>query len=381
MAKHLSFAIVAVLALHVMSPTAAWAQARETRILQNSTEVLNEFMSLRMKGIPRALLADAQGIAIIPGMVKAGFVIGGRHGTGALVIRDEHGDWRMPVFISLTGGNIGYQIGVQSTDLVLVFKTQKSISGILDGKLTLGVDAAAAAGPVGREAGAATDGQLGAEIYSYSRSRGLFAGVSVDGSVLQVAQRMNDAYYSSRPETLRETDPAVVLVSKIASYGAVDGAPIVEQGAAQPDVETLPSPAGQPTPQVLREPSFTPGGQPSLAPPQNVDPTETLRQRLSASAAGMSKLLDPSWRQYLALPAQVYETGARPNAEALQQSLTRFESVAADPRYGALNARGEFRGTLELLQQYSRAINESDTALRLPAPPAAGGSSSVLRPR
>jgi lipid-binding SYLF domain-containing protein len=376
MAKYICCLMMGVfVALAVMSPGSAWAQGRETRILQNSTSVLSEFLSLRMRRVPRALLADAAGIAIIPGMVKAGFVIGGRHGTGVLVIRDEHGDWRMPIFISITGGNIGYQIGVQSTDLVLIFKTQKSIAGILDGKLTLGVDAAAAAGPVGRQAGAATDGRLGAEIYTYSRSRGLFAGVSVDGSVLQVAERMNAAYYSSRPEMLRETDPAVVLVSRIAAYSSAGaaGTPAFEQEAAQPDVETLPTPAGEPT--------LSPPGQPSLAPPQNVDPSETLRQKLSSSAAGMSRLLDPGWQQYLALPEEVFQAGSQPTPQSLQQSLQRYESVAKDSRYRALNTRPEFRGTLELLKQYGNALKEADTALRLPAPPATGGSSSVLKPR
>jgi hypothetical protein len=126
----------------------------------------------------------------------------------------------LPVFISLTGGNIGWQIGLQSTDLILVFKTRKGIDGILDGKLTLGADAAAAAGPVGRQAAAATDGRLKVEIYSYSRSRGLFAGVSVDGSILRVESDLNMAFYGSGEitEDFQVPEAAVQLVQMVASY-------------------------------------------------------------------------------------------------------------------------------------------------------------------
>jgi hypothetical protein len=114
--------------------------------------------------------------------------------NGVLLVRDQNGAWHAPVFIELTGGNVGWQVGVQSTDIALVFKTPQSVSGLLDGKFTIGADAAVAAGPVGRQAGAATDSRLNAEIYSYRDSRGLFAGVALDGSVIKVESDRNAAY-------------------------------------------------------------------------------------------------------------------------------------------------------------------------------------------
>jgi lipid-binding SYLF domain-containing protein len=353
----------------------ASAQFREERILHNSSAVLDEFMSLHLRGIPRAMLADAKGIAIIPGMVKAGFVVGGRHGKGVLITRDEAGHWRVPMFVSVTGGNIGYQIGVQATDLILVFKTQASVDGIFDGKLTLGVDAAAAAGPVGREAAAATDGQLRAEIYSYSRSRGLFAGVSIDGSVLRLVDDLNAAYYGGREGALPENDPAVQLLTKVATY-SVDRTMRVEAQSFEPQ-PAHPGAEELPVPTPAAEPA--PAGEPTLAPPQNADAGEVLRGRLSASAEAMSRLLDRSWNEYLALPAEVYQAGGRPERDAIRHTLARYESVAANPAYRALNARSEFRTTLDLLRQYERAYSEQDTALRLPAPPA--GDASVIAPR
>src|SRR5205085_8443482 len=125
-------------------------------------------------------------VAIIPDVIKLGFVVGGQRGHGVVIIRQADGSWRAPMFVTITGGSIGWQVGAQATDFMLVFKTQKSVEGLLRGKFTLGADAAIAAGPVGRRAGAATDAELKAEIYSYSRTRGLFAGVSLEGSALQV---------------------------------------------------------------------------------------------------------------------------------------------------------------------------------------------------
>src|SRR5208337_2824100 len=153
-----------------------------------------------LRGLPPAMVHDAQAVAIIPDVIKAGFVIGGRHGRGIVVVRQPDGSWSNPLFVSLTGGSIGWQIGVQSTDVVLVFKTRNSLDRIIKGKgkLTLGADAAVAAGPVGRQAEADTDGQLKAEIYSYSRSRGLFVGLSLEGAGLLVDQDTNESFYRIR---------------------------------------------------------------------------------------------------------------------------------------------------------------------------------------
>ncbi len=184
-----------VLGLALSTCSSCWGQFKEESTVRESIAVLNEIMSIPVDGIPRNMLNDAQAVAIIPGVIKGSFVVGARRGNGVVMVRDDNGGWHAPVFITLTGGNIGWQVGVQSTDVVLVFKTRKSVSGLLSGRLTLGADAAVAAGPLGRQAAAATDTNLGAQIYSYSRSRGLFAGVSFDGSVIRLDQKSNAAYY------------------------------------------------------------------------------------------------------------------------------------------------------------------------------------------
>lgn len=175
----------------------AFAGSQETSTVESCVEVLQAFSTLKFQSIPPALLQDAQGIAIIPNVIKAGFVIGGRFGRGVVLVRQKDGSWGCPIFITLSGGGIGWQAGVQSTDLILVFKTKNGLDRIMQGrsKLTLGADLAVAAGPLGRNASAATDGQLKAEIFSYSRSRGLFAGLSVEGAGIGVDCDANEAYY------------------------------------------------------------------------------------------------------------------------------------------------------------------------------------------
>jgi lipid-binding SYLF domain-containing protein len=174
---------------------AALASAREEARLIEASGVLEELFAQKDTAIPEKLMARAYGIAVVPNVVKVAAVVGGRRGSGAMVVRDANGKFSDPIMVSLTGGNVGWQIGVQSTDIVLVFTTAKGVQGITDGKLTLGADASVAAGPVGRAASAATDQNFTAEVYSYSRNRGLFAGVSLDGSVLAIDTKSNKGLY------------------------------------------------------------------------------------------------------------------------------------------------------------------------------------------
>lgn len=173
----------------------AFAGAREEARLIEASGVLEELGAQRDTAIPDRLLQRAYAIAVIPNVVKVSAVVGGRRGSGALVVRDDNGRFSDPIMISITGGSIGWQLGVQSTDLVLVFTTKRGVEGIADGKLTLGGDASVAAGPVGRSASAATDQDFKAEVYSYSRNKGLFAGLSIDGSVLSIDSRSNARLY------------------------------------------------------------------------------------------------------------------------------------------------------------------------------------------
>ncbi len=176
------------------------AGGRELATLADATEVVRSFAAIPLQGIPPAMMQDARGVAIIPHVLKASFLFGGRFGRGVVVPRRPDGTWGEPVFVTLAGGGFGFQAGVQSTDVLLVFKSEHGLGQILRGgsKVTLGGDVAVAAGPVGRQAEAATDGQFRAEIYSYSRSRGLFAGVSLEGAGLMADHDANDAFNARR---------------------------------------------------------------------------------------------------------------------------------------------------------------------------------------
>jgi lipid-binding SYLF domain-containing protein len=173
----------------------AFASAREEARLIEASGVLEELFAQRDTAIPERLMARAYGIAVIPNVVKVAAVVGGRRGSGAMVVRDANGRFTDPIMVSITGGNVGWQIGVQSTDIVLVFTSRQGIEGITDGKLTLGADASVAAGPVGRAASAGTDQTFSAEVYSYSRNRGLFAGISLDGSIISIDSKSNKGLY------------------------------------------------------------------------------------------------------------------------------------------------------------------------------------------
>ncbi|HQW80766.1 MAG: lipid-binding SYLF domain-containing protein [Rhodanobacteraceae bacterium] len=187
------FAVVALL-LMLVTPL-AMAGDKEDERAQNAARVLSEIMAAPDKRVPAHLIEKAEAIAVIPDVVKAGLVLGGRRGKGLIAVRSPDGTWSNPSFVSITGGSIGFQAGVQSTDVVLVFRSRRGVDQIVNGKFTLGADAAVAAGPVGRNAQASTDTQLKAEIYSYSRSRGLFAGVALDGSVLSIDHDSNQSAY------------------------------------------------------------------------------------------------------------------------------------------------------------------------------------------
>ncbi len=151
--------------------------------LTQASDVLNEIMAAPDKGIPQQILAGASCVVVIPGFKKAAFVVGAQYGQGAATCRTSHG-WSAPVFVQLTGGSFGFQIGAQSTDLVLLAMNHNGLQEMLKNKFKIGGDASAAAGPIGREAQAGTDWKLNAEFLTYSRAKGLFAGLDLSGTVL-----------------------------------------------------------------------------------------------------------------------------------------------------------------------------------------------------
>ncbi|GAB3028499.1 MULTISPECIES: lipid-binding SYLF domain-containing protein [Oleiagrimonas] len=190
-----AFLLVAVSAFLPLAAAHADDRGEALQRASKAVTVLAQIQQAPDKAIPQELLRNAKAIVVVPDVVKAGLIFGGQHGRGLVSVRTANGTWSNPVFVSLTGGSIGFQAGVSATDVVLVFRTQRGVDSLVDGKFTLGVDAAAAAGPVGRNAHASTDAQFKAEIYSYSRSRGLFAGVSLNGSVLRIDYDADAAVY------------------------------------------------------------------------------------------------------------------------------------------------------------------------------------------
>jgi lipid-binding SYLF domain-containing protein len=173
-------------------------QSDEATRAENAATVLGEIMEAPDQGIPEVLLKRAYGIAVIPHVVKGAFGIGGQYGKGLVAQRDADGGWGMPLFIEIGGGSFGLQLGVEATDVVMVFTNSDGIKPLLKGKLKIGADASATAGPVGRKAEAGTDILLKSAIYSYSRSKGLFAGIALDGSVVRLDDDANNSVYGKK---------------------------------------------------------------------------------------------------------------------------------------------------------------------------------------
>jgi lipid-binding SYLF domain-containing protein len=174
--------------------TSATIQDKELDKVEDATGVLRDFGKMK-ESIPRDMLQKTNGIIIIPKLINAGLVIGGKRGKGIAMAKLANGKWSNPVFVTLTGGSFGLQAGVQSVDLVLVVKSTNTLHRIGTGSFTLGGDISAAAGPVGRSSSANTDYKLEAEVYSYSRSRGLFAGISINGAKLDIDAKANKDFY------------------------------------------------------------------------------------------------------------------------------------------------------------------------------------------
>jgi lipid-binding SYLF domain-containing protein len=195
--------LAAVLVVPLQAAQSGPPSTEEEGRVEESIRVFREIAELTEEGIPGSILRTAHGIAIIPGVVKAAYGIGGEYGRGVLLIQ-ESGAWSNPSFVTLAGGSLGWQIGIQKSDLVLVFKTEQSIDNIAEGKITLGADASIAAGPVGRGAQATTDLELKAEIYAYSKAKGLFVGISLKGAAIQIDGQSNRDYYENADISARE---------------------------------------------------------------------------------------------------------------------------------------------------------------------------------
>lgn len=241
----------------------ARADARTDARLENARQIFQLFTDLNEQAIPAWLLERAYGVAVVPDVIKGAFFVGGRGGKGVLSVRNAQGEWSHPVFITLGGVNVGFQWGVQSTDVILVFMSRRSVEGIGGGKVTLGADASVAAGPLGRSAAATTDAMLKAQVLSYSRSEGLFAGVALDGSVVAIDDKANASAYNLSgilpsqilagevgqvPEPARQFTAALTAATRPApAAGAAPTAPATAPAGAPPGPPTGPAaPASTP---------------------------------------------------------------------------------------------------------------------------------------
>ena len=268
------FAVVAGLAL-VTTASAAEGPAREEGKLLIATQVLQEQRDSRDQYIPDRLLERAYAIAVIPDLTKAAFFFGGRHGNGLMVVRDKDGRFSNPVFITMTGGSFGWQWGVQKTDIVLVFTSRRGVDGIAGGKVTLGADASVAAGPVGRTASAATDPSFKAEVYSYSRSKGIFAGLALDGTVVRIDDDANEDFYNKRGVSATDIMNGSVTTSDDAArrfmaavststrgQESASAAPATHEAAAAPQPPAAPPPQHSSAAQAFPLEDQHPGSQP-----------------------------------------------------------------------------------------------------------------------
>ena len=200
--------------------SAAKDESKPSDKIYSATNVLREFYHMK-ESIPRKLISEYQGIIVVPHLLNIGLGLGAKRGKGIAVVKLPGGKWSDPVFVTLTGGSIGAQIGVQSTDLVLVFRHKGVLEKVKNGDVTIGGDISAAAGPYGRSTSANTDYKFDAEVYSYSRSRGLFAGISINGTSVSIDKSENHTYYGHDVttkdifESSVSTRPAVIDLKRV----------------------------------------------------------------------------------------------------------------------------------------------------------------------
>ncbi|TKS55101.1 hypothetical protein E4582_10230 [Luteimonas yindakuii] len=278
-----------------LAATAVHAGPREDERARNAVRVLTEVQAIPENAIPDKLLDEARAIVVVPDTIKAGLVIGGRRGHGVMAVKSPDGTWSQPAFVTLTGGSIGFQAGVQSADVVLVFRNDRSLDSIVNGKVTLGADAGVAAGPMGRNAATATDGQLKAEIWSWSRARGLFAGVALDGAVLSIDDQANQAVYGggTTPRMIfenrtpsRASGAVVDFRDRLEESTAIARANRGTEGASQVVSQRAPAP----------RPAADTGTQ---AQPQPLDPARSEPAPSAFEPVGESEIraepLDGSW--------------------------------------------------------------------------------------
>jgi SH3 domain-containing YSC84-like protein 1 len=337
-----------------LPPLASGPTSTEAGVVNEATVILQELVAGTATQIPEHLLASAEGVAIVPHYVRGAFVIGVAGGRGVLVVRDSNHNWQAPEFITMGGGSIGWQAGVQATDLVLVFRSPRSLNNMRQGKLTLGANVSAAAGPVGRFASAGTDLTAQAEIFTYSKTRGLFAGVALDGASLQVDVPATQVYYQTSAGGAGVIpQSAIRLVNELSRFSQtvppVAAASEVDPSNFQP-LGTVASglAAHRPVSATIEIPV---GGLTNL---------ETAVSALIAN-------VDTEWQNYLGLPTNWRGATELP-ADQVYSTLTRYERVATNPQFAVLRSLPAFEQAIKELQLLAARSPQTHN-LKLPPPP------------
>lgn len=343
-----------------LPPIASGPTSTEAGVVNEATSVLQELTTGTTLQLPEQLLASAEGVAIVPHYVRGAFVIGVAGGRGVLVTRDANRNWQAPEFITIGGGSIGWQAGVQATDLVLVFRSPRSLNNMRTGKLTLGANASAAAGPIGRYASAATDASAQAEIFTYSKSRGLFAGVALDGASLQIDVPATQAYYQTAlggPGVIPQS--ALGLVNELSRFSTT--VPSAEPNNAPSDL----APSVNPFPASSSLPEVSDAATAPLAPRIVIGPggMATLENAVSS----LLPHVDDQWKAYLALPTN-WQGANEISAQEIYSTLTRYERVATNPQFAALRALPAFEQAIKELQTLAVQTPQA-YQLKLPPPP------------
>ena len=254
----------------------AFASEAASSRLESAATVLNEIMATPDKGIPEDILGSAKCVAVVPNLLKGGFIVGGAHGRGMATCRTATG-WSAPAPITTTGGSIGLQIGGQSVDLVMVVMNDRGMQALLTSKFKLGADASVAAGPVGRHTEGSTDWKLRAEVLTYSRARGLFAGISFNGAVIKQDEDATGELYG------RQIDFKTILTGSVPAPQSAEKFIAAVKQAAGTDVAPPPAPRSAPTgrsttpvnPPPAATPTPTPEPTPEPAPATDTTPTPT----------------------------------------------------------------------------------------------------------
>ena len=287
-----------VVLVAIMFSSMAFASEAAASRLGSATTVLTEIMATPDSGIPEEILGSAKCIAVVPSLLKGGFVVGGSHGRGMATCRTAAG-WSAPAPLTTTGGSIGFQIGGQAVDLVMVVMNDRGMQALLTSKFKLGADASVAAGPVGRHAEGATDWKLRAEVLTYSRARGLFAGISFNGAVIKQDEDATLELYGRMVDFKTILTGAVpppqsseAFIAAVRKAAGTDTAPASAHSSAPPStapVNPPPAPAPTPAPTPAAEPTPASDPAPAATPTPSATSTPSEMADLQISRADLMR--------------------------------------------------------------------------------------------